>query len=47
MVLVKKWEEEAKSYPNFDDKISIFRIDKGVGKALSLNVNFDENYLII
>ena len=44
MILVKKWEE-AKSYPNFDDKISIFRIDKGVGKSLSLNVNFDENYV--
>ena len=43
--LVRNWEEEAKSYPNFDDKIPIFRIDKGVGKSLSLNVNFDENYV--
>ena len=34
MILVQKRQEETKSYPKFDDKISTFRIDKGVGKSL-------------
>ena len=45
MILVKQWENDAKSLPNFDDQAPIFKIDRGVNKSLSLNVAFDENYV--
>jgi len=45
--IVNQWQDDAKQYPNFDEKVPIFRIDKGVGKSLSLTVNFDENYVKI
>ena len=45
ILLVKQWETEAKSMPNFDDQSPIFKIGRGVNKSLSLNVAFDENYV--
>ena len=33
------------SYPDFDYTSPIYRIDKGVKKSVSLNVNFDQMYV--
>jgi dynein heavy chain 1 len=42
--LVKKWEIEAKSLPNFDDSSPIFAIETGLNRTLSLSIAFDDNY---
>eukprot|EP01083_Nonionella_stella_P096780 272139_1 len=45
MILVKQWENDAKSLPNFDDQAPIFKVDRSMNKSYSLNVAFDENYV--
>ena len=46
-VLLNQWQENAKQYSNFDEKVLIFLIDKVVVKSLFLKVNFDKNYVKI